>query len=109
MSQADKVIAHVEKWGSINSIQAIQLYGITRLARVIHDLKGTDKAMKGVKDPNSAPGFVKYIPDYTAREKLLCDRLKTVLDHPVMHAGVKAHACLEVANQLTAIELERRG
>jgi hypothetical protein len=109
MNQRDQVVKHVNKWGSINSIEAIRHYGITRLARVIHDLKETKDAMKSVPDFNSSGGFVKYVPDWTSREARVCSRLTETLHEPLTHAGVKAHACLETANALTAIELARRG
>jgi len=101
MSQADQVIAHINKWGSINSIQAIQHYGITRLARVIHDLKDTPNAMKAVDDPDAAKGFVKYIPDHNARHKKVIDTLITMLKAEHIHPRYKAHACLDAASVFT--------
>lgn len=38
MTQSEKVVKHLAKYGSINSIEAIGLYRITRLAAVIHKL-----------------------------------------------------------------------
>lgn len=65
--QQQKVIAHIERWGSINSIEAIRYYGITRLAARIHELKGTDMAMRGVLNDTVAKPFVTYIPDFEQR------------------------------------------
>jgi len=73
--QCTKVVAHIERWGSINSIEAIRHYGITRLAARIHDLHETNRAMKSVEDPNAAKGFVKYVPDFDRRRKLLKRRM----------------------------------
>lgn len=39
MTQAQTVIGHLRKKGTINSVEAIGLYGITRLAAVIDRLK----------------------------------------------------------------------
>ena len=41
LSQKNQVLMHFKKHKSITSWQAIQKYGITRLAAVICDLKGT--------------------------------------------------------------------
>lgn len=103
MSQADKVIAHIEKWGSINSIEAIRSYGITRLARVIHDLKGTPNQMKSVHDDCSAEGFVKYVPDYEARMRNQVHTLQQTLNNPDIAAKYKAVACLEAAHMYTQV------
>lgn len=101
MAQADQIIHHINKWGSINSIQAIQQYGITRLARVIHDLKGTPNAMKAVEDKNAANGFVKYIPDHQARHQIVIDALISTLSNHNLHPRYKAHACLDAASLFT--------
>jgi hypothetical protein len=101
MSQADQVIDHINKWGSINSIQAIQQYGITRLARVIHDIKGTPNAMKAIKDDQSSEGFVKYVPDHQARHKIVIDTLIDTLTNHNLHPRYKAHACLDAASLFT--------
>lgn len=39
MSQKDQVLSHFKKKKSITSWEAIDKYGITRLAAIIHDLK----------------------------------------------------------------------
>ena len=39
MTQVEQVAAHLEKYGSITSIEAFGLYRITRLASCIHDLR----------------------------------------------------------------------
>lgn len=69
--QCQKVVAHIERWGSLNSIEAIRHYGITRLAARIHDLRGTNRAMKAVTSDDLAPGFVKYVPDFEQRRSNL--------------------------------------
>lgn len=38
-SQTDAVLAHLQEYGSITSIQAIQEYGVTRLSAVIFKLR----------------------------------------------------------------------
>ena len=101
MSQADQVVAHINKWGSINSIQAIQHYGITRLARVIHDLKGTPRAMMAIADKDSSEGFVKFVPDYKGRHKILINTLVAILQADHIHPRYKAQACLDAASVFT--------
>jgi hypothetical protein len=38
-SQREAVLAHLKEYGSITSIQAIHLYGATRLSAIIYDLR----------------------------------------------------------------------
>jgi hypothetical protein len=38
-TQTESVLAHLEKYGSITSMDAIQLYGATRLSAIIYDLR----------------------------------------------------------------------
>ena len=61
--QCQQVVDYVKRWGSINSIEAIQHLGITRLAARVADLKHSMFPLVGVNDDNSARGFVKYVPD----------------------------------------------
>ena len=39
MAQKDRILEHLQKRGSITSLMAIELYGVTRLSAVIFDLK----------------------------------------------------------------------
>jgi hypothetical protein len=39
MSQNQKVLMHMEKWGSITTLDAFNCYGITRLSARIDNLK----------------------------------------------------------------------
>ena len=72
--QQQKVITHIDRWGSINSIEAIRHYGITRLAARIHELKNSNRAMKAIVTEQTAPGFVAYVPDWEQRRKNLMER-----------------------------------
>lgn len=38
-TQLQVVLEHLQKWGSITSLEAIELYGITRLAAIIFLLR----------------------------------------------------------------------
>ncbi|WP_432473705.1 helix-turn-helix domain-containing protein [Amphritea sp. HPY] len=78
--QCQKVVAYIERWGSLNSIEAITHYGITRLAARIHDLKYTNRAMKAVPAENAAKGFVKYVPDFEQRRANLKRRMYEELE-----------------------------
>ena len=42
-SQEDAVLNHMEQHGSITSLEAIELYGCTRLSAKIYDLKRAGK------------------------------------------------------------------
>jgi len=39
ITQCQKVLRHIDKYGSINTLDAIKRYGITRLASRIYELK----------------------------------------------------------------------
>ena len=39
MSKTEKVLEHLQKYGSITSLEAIELYGATRLAAIIFELR----------------------------------------------------------------------
>lgn len=69
LSQREIVIKHVEKHGSINALEAIRMYGITRLAARICELRDGPHAMKATIDESVAPGFVTYVPDLAARKR----------------------------------------
>tara|TARA_R110001606_G_scaffold388303_2_gene553503 strand:+ start:5763 stop:6092 length:330 start_codon:yes stop_codon:yes gene_type:complete len=69
MKQSERIVKHIDRHGSINSIEAIRLYGITRLAAVIHTLRNTHQRMKAVKRSNTAPRFVTYVPDWDGRRE----------------------------------------
>lgn len=101
--QCQQIVNHIEKWGSINSIEAIQRYGITRLAARIHELKGTQYAMKAVKADNTAKGFVTYVPDTTARAKIQAAHLTATICDPALPNNVKAVACLRAAQTFTQL------
>lgn len=38
-NKTNKVLSHLEKYGSITSIEAIELYGATRLSAIIYNLR----------------------------------------------------------------------
>lgn len=101
MSQLETVKAHIEKYGSINSIEAIRHYGITRLAARIHELKDTALAMKAEKAENCSPGFVQYVPDHKAREAYYVRQMNETLSNPFIPPNMKSIACLRVAQMYT--------
>lgn len=39
MTQEERIIRHIEDYGSISSLEAVTEYGIMRLASRVHDLK----------------------------------------------------------------------
>ncbi|WP_444957585.1 helix-turn-helix domain-containing protein [Microbulbifer sp. ZKSA002] len=88
MSQKEQVIEFVEKWGSIDSHKAFQLFGITRLAAVIHELKGTEHAMKAVYDGTVKSGFARYEADPEERFKAVKKQLSESCSK-----GIQAASC----------------
>lgn len=46
-SQNNMVLEHMKKFGGITSMEAIELYGITRLSGRIYDLRHQGYAIKG--------------------------------------------------------------
>ena len=45
-SQTEAVLAHLKKHGSITSMQAIKMYGATRLSSIIYILRGRGYQIK---------------------------------------------------------------
>lgn len=41
MTQGEKIINHIDKYGSITSLEAFREYSITRLAARIHDIEAS--------------------------------------------------------------------
>lgn len=68
-TQKEMVLRHLENIGSITSKEAIDRYGITRLAGVIWELKnkGHKISSKMVAVPNRY-GEVCYVAEYTLEE-----------------------------------------
>lgn len=67
MTQLDQVVSHVKTYGHITVLEAMALYKITQLGRVIYDLKDTQSAMKAIPCPELGKGFVRYVPDFDQR------------------------------------------
>ncbi len=75
MTQLEKVIKHINKYGHITVLEAMALYRITQLGRVIYDLKDTKDAMKAIPCPELGDGFVRYVPDFDQRLRNLIGHL----------------------------------
>lgn len=65
-NQDDIVLNHLRKYGSINAIEAIHKYGITRISARIYNLRQKGIAIKSVES-QSADGFVDYVLDLDAQ------------------------------------------
>lgn len=61
-SQTDVVLHHLKKYGSINALEAIAKYGITRISARIYSLRKRGIAIKSVES-ETADGFVDYVLD----------------------------------------------
>lgn len=61
--QARKVLAHLEKTGSITAIDALNNYGIFRLAGRIHEIRriGIDVETQHKKHPVTGKQYGKYL------------------------------------------------
>lgn len=90
MSQHQQVIKHVEKYGYINVLQAIGLYKVMQMARVIHDLKDTDKAMKSIPCPELGKGFVRYVPDFEKRAENATEQYLHNIEHGNLNQRLQA-------------------
>ena len=65
MTQCEKIIRHMEDYGSISSLEAVNEYGIMRLASRISDLKrmGVSISKETVKGKNrygEASSYARY-------------------------------------------------
>ena len=51
MTQCEQVLEHIDKYGSISSLEAFREYNITRLAARIHDIEASGtKIERGYRD-----------------------------------------------------------
>lgn len=71
MTQIEKVLKHVKEHGSINVLEAMGLYLITQLGFVVHQTKQTRDALKSAPAYDMGNGFVRYIPDWEARQEAI--------------------------------------
>lgn len=66
----DRVLEHLERYGTITSIEAIKKYGCTRLSQYIHLLRKEDYEIKSVyKVVQNRYGDKKPIAIYTLIKK----------------------------------------
>ncbi|QFS87603.1 MULTISPECIES: helix-turn-helix domain-containing protein [unclassified Marinobacter] len=77
-TQCQLIVEHVRKNGGITSWEAIQHYGITRLAARIYDLNNTGASMKAEE---IGDGYVRYVPDYKARSEYYRRKIDNLMFH----------------------------
>jgi hypothetical protein len=61
MNQQDQVLKHLRKKNSITSWEAIQNYGITRLADTIFQLKGKGYDIMTVNESGNGKRWARYV------------------------------------------------
>lgn len=59
-TQCSSVLSHIQKNGSISSLEAIQLYGITRLAARILDLKDMGFHIESTLEKSNGKRYSRY-------------------------------------------------
>lgn len=115
MTQAEIIKAHIERHGSINSLEAIAHYGITRISAVIYTLNQQGYVIKHIEDPNLDKRYVTYAKDTAAivrrKEALLVTQLdryaeKLPARNNDLSAVAKKLSDLAVAFNLLALEQE---
>lgn len=109
MRQLDKVKDHLQSRGSINSLEAIRRYGITRLSAVIYDLRKEGHCIDSV-DSVKAEGFTEYMYNFEATQVRLANELRVRCIDAL--TGVRrwtpqdlARICTTYANKALAITL----
>lgn len=68
ISKTEKVLKHLKEYGSITSLEAIDLYGATRLSAIIYNLRNRGYDIMTVKMPfvdrfGTSSIYGKYILD----------------------------------------------
>lgn len=105
MTQLEAIISHVKRHGGIDSWTAIRVYGITRLAARVFELKNSDNAMKAIRSSRLPKGFVLYVPDVEERVNSL---KKQLIDYVIAdpHATPEdvADFCLHIAVKANTIK-----
>jgi predicted methyltransferase len=61
ITQKQQVIAHLEKYGSITSWEAIKKYNITRLAAIIFDLRDEGNKIYASNEKKNGKRWAKYV------------------------------------------------
>lgn len=51
MNKTEKVLEHLQKYGSITSLEAIELYGVTRLAAIIFGFRKNNYNIETIDMP----------------------------------------------------------
>ena len=70
MKQTDRILRHLEDYGSINPLEALREYGIMRLASRISDLKrGGYPIAKTMEKSTNRYGEAVHYAVYTMEEK----------------------------------------
>lgn len=94
LTQCQMVVRHVEENGGITAWEAINKYGITRLAARVHELNHTGYALKA---EDIGDGYVRYVPDYRKR----LSAIRAEIDFLVMDGTYQ-----EIATKLPALVVE---
>jgi hypothetical protein len=107
MTQEQQVLDHLQSRGSINCLEAIQRYGITRISAKIWDLRQVGHAVKSVRSKR-ADGFTEYVYDVAQTKMNLTEELRletldliSVWSHSSPEA--LARVCTQQANKALAI------
>lgn len=93
-TQCQLVAEHVAKNGGITSWEAIQHYGITRLAARVYDLNSTGHALKA---EDIGDGYVRYVPDYKER----ANHFRVLIDNLLFHGSPS-----EIAEKLPRLTMK---
>lgn len=74
-SQKDIILNHLRKYGSINSLEAIRRYGITRISAVIYNIRNSGIPISATPDNDMAPMFVTYRIDHKALKRVEFEKI----------------------------------
>jgi hypothetical protein len=107
MTQQSKVLDHLQSRGSINSLEAITRYGITRISAVIYALKLLGHAIDTVPSER-ADGFREYTYNFEKAKRRITtahvSKMQTELNsHQGARPEVVAKILTQYANKVLAV------
>lgn len=107
MTQLQSVLDHLQTRGSINCLEAIQRYGITRISARIFDLRRNGHCINSI-DSKRADGFTEYIYNFEDSKIALAEEMRLELmdilsAHKNPEPQMLARICTQQANKALAL------
>ena len=104
-TQEQIVLRHLDKFGHINSLEAIRRYGITRISAVIYKIRNSGTPISATEDIPTASGFVTYRIDEEAMKQQEADIIVGKLEMAVESYGAYEIEFTEFTKRMTKLAI----